>query len=234
MAQEIVVPEVSDGVTEGTVISLAVAVGDTVEVDQTLLELETDKAVVSLPAPFAGVITGIKVAEGETVQVGAVVMLGEPGGAAAPGEEAPGETQAPAEPEPAAPAAAPSAVTEPLPPSPAAAPPPPPADTAYDQAVDLGAVRSGDQVAPAAPSIRRLARDLGVDIHQVQGTGPGSRIGEDDVRAFVREAMRNLSGGPATPGGEFFMRSVPCRTSPGGAASPSNPCPRCGGSPPTP
>ena len=59
MAQEILVPEVSDGVTEGTVISVAVAVGDTVEADQTLLELETDKAVVALPAPFACVITEI-------------------------------------------------------------------------------------------------------------------------------------------------------------------------------
>ncbi|MCP4572228.1 MAG: branched-chain alpha-keto acid dehydrogenase subunit E2 [bacterium] len=197
MAQDILVPEVSDGVTEGTVISVVVAVGDTVEVDQTLLELETDKAVVALPAPFAGVITEIKVAEGDTVPIGAVVMLGEPGGAAAPAPAAPAETlPAPAAPEP-------TPRPEPLPPSPAAAPPPPPADAPFDQAVDLGAVRGGDQVAPAAPSIRRLARDLGVDIHQVQGTGPGGRIGEDDVRAFVRAALGQIRSGAASPGGEF-------------------------------
>ena len=63
MAQEILVPEVSDGVTEGTVISVAVAVGDKVEADQTLLEMETDKAVVAIPSPFDGVITEIKVAD---------------------------------------------------------------------------------------------------------------------------------------------------------------------------
>ena len=74
MATEILVPEVSDGVTEGTVISINVAVGDKVEADQTLLELETDKAVVAIPAPFAGRITEIKVADGDTVAIGAVIQ----------------------------------------------------------------------------------------------------------------------------------------------------------------
>ncbi|MCB1184065.1 2-oxo acid dehydrogenase subunit E2, partial [bacterium] len=71
--------------------------------------------------------------------------------------------------------------------------------------VDLTAVRSGDMVAPAAPSVRRLARDLGVDIYQVQGSGPGGRISEDDVRTFVRTAMRNITGGGLAPvaTGEF-------------------------------
>ncbi len=194
MAQEILVPEVSDGVTEGTVISLAVAVGDTVEADQTLLEMETDKAVVAIPAPFAGVITEIRVAEGDTVPIGAVVMLGEPGG----GTSAPAPVPAAVEdvPEPAA-------VPEPLPPSPSAAPPAPPADAHVDQAIDLGAVRSGDEVAPAAPSVRRLARELGVDIYQVQGGGPGGRISEDDVRSFVRQTMRTITGGSPAPSGEF-------------------------------
>ena len=67
MSQEIKVPEVSDGVTEGTVISLNVAVGDRVEADQTLLEMETDKAVVAIPAPFDGTITRIDVGEGDKV-----------------------------------------------------------------------------------------------------------------------------------------------------------------------
>ena len=83
MAQEIRVPEVSDGVTEGTVISLAVAVGDQVEADQTLLEMETDKAVVAIPSPFDGTITEIRVSEGDTVAIGAVIMSGEPGGSSA-------------------------------------------------------------------------------------------------------------------------------------------------------
>src|SRR6056297_1288504 len=75
MAIEIVVPQVSDDVTSGTVTSLTVAVGDEVTEDQTLLELETDKAVVAIPSPQAGKISEIRVAEGDEAEVGAVIML---------------------------------------------------------------------------------------------------------------------------------------------------------------
>jgi len=219
MAQEIRVPEVSEGVTEGTVISITVAVGDKVEADQTLLELETDKAVVAIPSPFEGTITEIKVSEGDTVAIGAVVMSGEPAGGSgaaeapteAPVEEAaaevPVDEPAPepvSEPEPVA------APDEPAPdePAPVAAAPAAQAPVAAPAAtpdVDLTTVRTGDRVAPAAPSVRRLARDLGVDIYQVQGTGPGGRLSEEDVRVFVRETMQRITGGGPTPtvSGEF-------------------------------
>ncbi len=199
MSQEIIVPEVSDGVTEGTVIALAVEVGDRVEADQTLLEMETDKAVVAIPSPFDGVITGIQVAEGDTVKIGAVIMTGDPGGTAAP---AAAETTPEAEAEPVAEEKKMPASAEP----PAAVPAPAPASgTASPGQVDLTPVRTGDRVAPAAPSIRRLARDLGVDIYQVQGTGPGARISEKDVRLFVRETMQRITGGGPAPAvtGEF-------------------------------
>lgn len=204
MATEILVPEVSDGVTEGTVISINVAVGDKVEADQTLLEMETDKAVVAIPAPFAGRITEIKVAEGDTVAIGAVIMLGESGEVAAAAPAAPA-AQAAAEEPAAAPVTAPE-------PTPAAQPAPEPAAPAAVPTtihpatqIDLTAVRSGDMVAPAAPSVRRLARDLGADIYQIQGSGPAGRISEDDVRSFVRTAMQNITGGGTTPAvtGEF-------------------------------
>ena len=188
MAQEIRVPEVSDGVTEGLVISVAVAAGDKVEADQTLLEMETDKAVVAIPSPFAGTITEIRVSEGETVQVGAVIMTGESdGGEVAAPAPAPAEepAAAPTDEPAAAPVAEPVAV-------PAAAP-------SQVSDVDLTLVRQGERVAPAAPSVRRLARDLGVDIYQVQGTGPGSRISEEDVRLFVRETMQRITGGGPAP-----------------------------------
>lgn len=184
MSQEITVPEVSDGVTEGMVISVSVAVGDVVEADQTLLELETDKAVVAIPSPFDGTITEIRVSEGDKVPVGHVIMVGEPGGAAAaPITESTPEAKP--EPEPAV-AAEPEPASIAETPAPQAAP-----------AVDLTPVRTGDRVAPAAPSVRRLARDLGVDIYQVQGTGPGERISEEDVRAFVRTTMQRVTGGDA-------------------------------------
>jgi pyruvate dehydrogenase E2 component (dihydrolipoamide acetyltransferase) len=207
MAQDIRVPEVSDGVKQGTVIGLAVKAGDRVTADQTLLELETDKAVVAIPAPEAGVITEVLVGEGAVVKIGEVIMRLETGGAAkaAPAPvaaAAPAAAPPPAAPATPAPAPRPAAaVTQPLPPPVEAARP----DRMAGVPVDLTTVRTGDAVAPAAPSVRRLARELGVDIYQVQGTGPAGRIGEDDVRAFVRQAMQGLTGGGARPlaTGEF-------------------------------
>ncbi len=199
MAQEIHVPEVSDGVSEGTVIALNVSVGETVEADQTLLEMETDKAVVAIPAPFSGVITRIDVAEGDKVKIGAVIMAGEAGEAVAasppPEPESEPEADAPSPPPAVEAAAEPAA---PLPPAPAPVHPAP-------ATVDLAAVRQGDQVAPAAPSVRRLARELGADIYQIQGTGPAGRISEDDVRSFVQDTMQRLTGGGPAPRatGEF-------------------------------
>ena len=198
MAEEIHVPEVSDGVTEGTVISLAVAVGDSVEADQTLLEMETDKAVVAIPAPFAGTITRIDVSEGDTVQIGAVIMAGQRAGSGA-GPAAPSpEPEAASVPEAPTPPVAAPPTRVPLPPAPTPGPVGP-------ETVDLAAVRQGGAVAPAAPSVRRLARELGADIYQVQGSGPGGRISEEDVRTFVRETMQRLTGGGPVPRstGEF-------------------------------
>lgn len=189
MSQEIIVPEVSDGVSEGTVIALVVAVGDKVEADQTLLEMETDKAVVAIPSPFDGTISEIRIAEGDTIKVGAAIMLLEVSGAEAPKPAAPApETEKVFVQEPA--------VAEVITPEPTNASVP---------QVDLKPVRTGDMVAPAAPSVRRLARELGVDIYQVQGTGPGERISEEDIRSFVCETMKRITGGGNVPSstGEF-------------------------------
>ena len=126
MKHEIQVPEVSEGVTAGTVVALSVAVGATIEEDQTLLELETDKAVIAIPSPYPGQVTEIRVAEGDNVAVGAVIMTIETGGvetgaAAEPGKESPPE----AAPEPAParpPEPATAEVPEPPTPEPPAAP----------------------------------------------------------------------------------------------------------------
>ncbi len=220
MTHEIKVPDVAEGVKEGTVISLSVAVGDKVEYDQTLLELETDKAVVAIPSPVAGTITEIRVAEGEQASVGSIIMLLETEGEA--GEEPAEEPEAAAEDEPES---APEADKEPAEAEKVAASveeadavkeakprKPEPADkAAKDQEqlavaadeVDLTSIRRDDRVAPAAPSVRRLARELGVDIHQVQGSGAGGRISAEDVRLFVRDTMQRVTGGGAPVIGEF-------------------------------
>jgi pyruvate dehydrogenase E2 component (dihydrolipoamide acetyltransferase) len=201
MTHEIKVPEVSDGVAEGTVVDIAVSVGEHVEEDQTLLELETDKAVIAIPSPFAGKITEIKVKQGESVPIGAVIMLIEAAGAATspePVAEPEATRQAVAEPQV-------KPQVKPAPEPPVNAAPSAPAAEADEPAVDLSAVRRGDRVAPAAPSVRRLARDLGVDIYQVQGSGPGGRISQTDVRSFVRDTMQRITGGGPAPlvHGEF-------------------------------
>jgi len=191
MSLDVVVPEVSDGVTSGTVTAVLVAVGDRVEEDQALIEFETDKAVVAIPSPAAGTVTEIRVAEGDSAKVGAVIAVLD---AAAPATGVPAPAQQTAKAADPVVSAAPAAVPEP----PVAVPLPvvqrEPLPTSAP-AVDLTSVRRDDMVAPAAPSVRRVARDLGVDIYQVQGSGPAGRISEEDVRLFVRKSMQELQGG---------------------------------------
>ena len=201
MKHEIRVPAVSEGVTEGTVVNITVAVGDSVEVEQTLLELETDKAVVEVPSSHAGKITEVLVAEGDRVAIGAVIMVLESSG----GDEEVEALEIDSEDIPAPVVEAEpvsTVVTEQAEPAELQASSTPPRE---EPQVDLNTVRRNDLVAPAAPSVRRLARDLGVDIYQVQGTGPGGRISEDDVRNFVRETMQRITGGGPVPSvvGEF-------------------------------
>ncbi len=197
MSLEVVVPEVSDGVKSGTVISVAVAVGDLVEEDQTLLELETDKAVVAIPSPAAGKVLEIRVGEGDTAEVGAVIAVLDVANASATSEK-------PATATPVPPAAVVAAEPEPTEPPKAAVSPASALPVADPAPLDLSRIRRDNQVAPAAPVVRRIARDLGVDIYQVQGSGPGGRISEQDVRNFVRETMTRLRGGqPQVAASEF-------------------------------
>ena len=175
MATEFKLPDLGEGVEAGDVVSVLVAEGDTVEVDQGVVELETDKALVEVPSSVAGTITKIHVNAGDRVPVGSLLISVEEG-----------EKSAPAAPEPKAEAPAPAPKEEPEPttraPEPTPSSPRPPAPTS-----------NGDPI-PAAPSTRRLARELGVDLTQVAGSGPGGRISQDDVKAAVRDRQ---TGGTA-------------------------------------
>ena len=225
MSQEIRVPEVSDGVTKGTVIGLNVAVGDRVETDQTLLELETDKAVVALPSPLTGKITEILVAAGDEVQIGQVVMKGTPEGESAGATAAPRAAQAAAKPatdeateateagEHAEHAEPPAARARAAEPQTRDGQPAPATSAAAADARDLPPPRAEttapEDVPPASPLVRRFARELGVDIHAVRGSGPGGRISEQDVREFVKRALAGGAaaglgaGGPQRPLPDF-------------------------------
>ncbi|MDE2699864.1 MAG: 2-oxo acid dehydrogenase subunit E2 [Gemmatimonadota bacterium] len=166
MATEFKLPDLGEGVEAGDVVSVLVAEGDTIEIDQSVVELETDKALVEVPSSVAGTITKIHISAGDRVPVGSLLISVEEG-----------EQQADSEPETEAPAPAPEEKPEPTAraPEPTPSAPRPPAPTS-----------NGDPI-PAAPSTRRLARELGVDLTQVAGSGPGGRISQDDVKAAVRD-----------------------------------------------
>jgi pyruvate dehydrogenase E2 component (dihydrolipoyllysine-residue acetyltransferase) len=256
MPTEFKIPELGENVTGGDVVRVLVKAGDTVEKDQPVLELETDKATIEVPSSVSGTIGEVTVKQGDKVKVGQVVLTLSDGGAAAKPEakEAPASAKAapqkaaepekPAESPKAETAKADAAKSAPKPkPQPLGAPEdgglsqaavpgrtsqdeiepddeegvPPPAQKPRGEVVDINrgarsaAAASTDSdakrgpAAPAAPSVRRLARELGVDIRLVSGTGPEGRISTDDVQAFVRGALSGARG----PGAARVDQALP-------------------------
>lgn len=203
MIVDIKLPEISENVHEGDVIKVLVAVGDTVALDQALIELETEKAVFEVPSTAAGVVTEINVKQGGTVNVGDVIVRVDTEARKGASAGAPAAV-APA-PRPAAPAPTTSAPSAPATPTPRPAPisNEPPAREAVASAVastaDAVVAVANEQgtPAPASPTVRRLARELGVDINSVHGTGPGGRIGAEDVQSFAKSIIAAATGGAA-------------------------------------
>jgi pyruvate dehydrogenase E2 component (dihydrolipoyllysine-residue acetyltransferase) len=222
-------PELGENVTAGDVVRVLVSAGDTIAKDQPLLELETDKATIEVPSSVSGTVKEIKIKKGERVKVGQVVLTVDDGASAGNGK-GPKEASAADKPKPQ-PTGAPEegGLSQQVPeagPTTAAAPPArPKAEEAPEpkpkrgEVVDISRaarsapapapapveVASAGPVAPAAPSVRRLARELGVDIQRVAGSGPAGRISADDVQAFVRNALSGAGGsaGVAAPLPEF-------------------------------
>jgi pyruvate dehydrogenase E2 component (dihydrolipoamide acetyltransferase) len=206
MAIEVKLPELGDGITAGDILDVLVREGDSIAKDQSICEIETDKATVEVPSSHAGKIVKVHVAAGQSVPIGATLLTLEAVGAeakpAAPAPAAPAPTPPPAPvtatapapaapaPAPAAPAPAPAAVVPPTTPAPAvpAAPTPvAPAPSAVTAAPAAAlAEANGGPNTPAGPAIRRLAREVGIDLSQVAGTGPSGRIVREDVLAAVR------------------------------------------------
>ncbi|MGD8452141.1 MAG: dihydrolipoamide acetyltransferase family protein [Phycisphaerae bacterium] len=180
---EFALPDLGEGIHEGQVVNVLVKEGDTIAEYQPMLEIETDKAAVEIPSPKAGVVASILVKPGQVVKVGEVMLtIDEAGGD--------GKTAKAAAPAKAAPAKAATA------PEPAAAPARPPAAAASKEPAPspVDSVPVSGPV-PAAPSVRKLARELGVDIHRVPTTGPGGRVLKKDVEAFAK----NKTAAPSAP-----------------------------------
>ncbi len=197
MAIDVKLPDLGDGITSGDVLEVLVSEGESVKKDQGLLELETDKATVTVPSPSAGKVVKILVAVGQSVAIGSVIVQLESAATAEASKPTPAPKPAPAPvsspvTEPPAPqATASTAPTSPqAAPKPAApklaTPQPAPQPVAVAQTVDHEVVEAGESV-PAGPSVRRFAREVGIDLSKVTGTGEGGRITRDDVLRAVRE-----------------------------------------------
>jgi 2-oxoglutarate dehydrogenase E2 component (dihydrolipoamide succinyltransferase) len=226
MSESVVLPALGESVTEGTVTRWLKKVGDSVAVDEPLVEVSTDKVDTEIPSPVAGVIEQILVQEDETVQVGAVLVIisGGSGAAAAPAAPVAAEpvVQAPVAPPIAPPVAAP--VTPPVAP-PVAAPVAPPVSTPmiYTPAapvtpvvpvaapvappvappmatpvVPATPVATGSDAGYVTPLVRKLAQDSGVDLTRVVGTGVGGRIRKEDVLSANTGSATSIST-PAAP-----------------------------------
>ncbi|PMO41887.1 pyruvate dehydrogenase complex dihydrolipoyllysine-residue acetyltransferase [Vibrio sp. 10N.222.52.B12] len=174
--KEVNVPDI--GGDEVEVTEIMVKVGDTVEEEQSLITVEGDKASMEVPAPFAGTVKEIKIAEGDSVTTGSLIMTfvvaGTPVEGAAP-----------------APAAAPAQAAAPVAAAPAAASAP----AVKAEAPAANDFQENGDYAHASPVVRRLAREFGVNLSKVKGTGRKSRILKEDVQAYVKDALKRLESG---------------------------------------
>ncbi|WP_407358196.1 2-oxoglutarate dehydrogenase, E2 component, dihydrolipoamide succinyltransferase [Microbacterium sp. LTA6] len=198
-ATDIVLPELGESVTEGTVTRWLKQVGDTIAVDEALLEISTDKVDTEIPSPVAGILQEIVAGEDETVAVGAVLARVGSGAAptaapAAPAAEAPA---APAAEAPAAPAAPAPAAAAPAAPAPAAPAPAPAAPAAAEPAAPKLTLPTESDSLYVTPLVRRLASQQGVDLASVTGTGVGGRIRKEDVLKAAETASAAPAAAPA-------------------------------------
>ena len=232
---EVTLPELGESVTEGTVTRWLKQVGDTVDVDEPLLEISTDKVDTEIPSPIAGTLVSIAAAEDAVVEIGAVLAV--VGSADAP---APAATTAPATPEPTpAPAPAEPAATPAAPAQPTAAPAPTPepaAETPPAVAPAAAAPSSPGKVAAAAayvtPLVRKLAARAGIDLATVSGTGVGGRIRRQDVEQAIEAAggpttatpaaTAPAAAAPATAASAPTTTAAPAATSPSAAGAPGS------------
>jgi pyruvate dehydrogenase E2 component (dihydrolipoamide acetyltransferase) len=210
---EFKLPELGENIESGDLVRLMISAGSSVAEGQPVMELETDKAVVEVPSTISGKIREVKVKEGQKVKVGEVIFTleGGPGEVAEPvrqhgpvehvsGQQAArlgfqlamraeGKTEEEALPRDY----------------------PPPAPETFSMPVQLGKVAGTEHrdPVPAAPHVRRLAREIGVDIHGIQGTGPGGRISEDDVKLAAKMALQEAAVAAQAPRGSFVDPELP-------------------------
>lgn len=196
MAIEFKLPEVSDGVKTVDIAEIKVKPGDVITVGQVVMDLETEKAVVELECPHAGTVAKVHVSSGQSVAIGSPLLSIEAGTVGQAASLPP--TAAPAAATPTKASETPSPAPKPAVPTPVAASAAPPKG---------GTLGDDRPPAPAGPATRRLARDLGVDLHHVTGTGPGGRINQEDVQNYVKNILEGRASAPG--GGGVAIPSLP-------------------------
>ena len=241
---DVTLPQLGETVTEGTITRWFKKVGDTVSADEPLFEVSTDKVDTEVPSPISGTVTEIRVQEGDTVPVGAVIaVVGEAAGAAAPAAEAPA---------PAAPAEAPAAEPEAADPPPALPPKAPVVEAASAPAAEAPAAPAAEapappQPAPVAPApaapapaapapvaevvdepsdnrllspvVRRLVAEHNINVDLVKGSGPGGRITRDDVLDYIDQvATQSPQAAPAPDATAAAAPAAPAPAAPAPAA----------------
>src|ERR1700728_4155721 len=214
-ASEFRLPELGENISQGDLVRLMITPGAKVSEGQPVMELETDKAVVEVPSSVSGVIKDVKVKEGEKIKVGQVIFTLEGGAASqaettrarnAPVEHVSGQHGARLAFQ-AAIRAEGKTEEQALPPD-----QPHKSVPAFSMPAQLGKVAGTEhrQAVPAAPHVRRLAREIGVDIYEVKGSGPGGRISEDDVKTHAKSLLAVASTAQATPrAGHFAQPQLP-------------------------
>ena len=196
---EIKVPDIGD-YKDVPVIEVHIKPGDTIEKEQSLVTLESDKATMDVPSSHSGVVKEVKVKVGDSISEGSVVLLLE-------GSEAPintaANTSAPTQPPAPVKTQSPAPTPTPTPVAPTPIAAPVPTQAPAPAPVSTSSAELGQSGSHASPSVRKFARELGVTIASVKGTGPKGRITQDDVQAFVKSVMSGASAPAATSGGSL-------------------------------
>ncbi len=210
-APEFKLPELGENITQGDLVRLMVAPGTKVSEGQPVMELETDKAVIEVPSSVSGVVKEVKVKEGEKLKVGQIIFTLEGGGSSQPKAQKHVPVEQASEQHDArlgfqaAVQAEGKTVDQVLTPDQPQTIPP-----SFTMPAQLDKVAGADhrEPVPAAPYVRRLAREIGVDIHDVKGSGPGGRISEDDVKAHAKGVIIAAAAAAQAPRGTRFAQPL--------------------------
>src|SRR6516165_3618571 len=187
MAVDVVMPQMGESIFEGTITKWLKKPGDKVERDEPLFEISTDKVDAEIPSPSAGVLKEIKIPEGQTVPIQTIVAVIDGAGAASAAAPAQAPVPAPAK---AAPAPAPTPVAAAKPaPAPAAAPP----------AAAAAAAPASSERIHSSPLVRRMAKEHGIDLTTIEGSGAGGRITKEDIESVIAAQSAPAASAPVAP-----------------------------------